>query len=107
MLLFSGDRLKVYKITQHILFAPPCPEPNVEQAYEHPDNCDQFFLCTNGTLTLKTCENGLLYDGKGNVYIRLSLLIFSHYFPFFVYLSGNWNDPTYESFEIVVSFPFF
>lgn len=38
------------------------------QAYAHPDNCDQFFLCTNGTLTLETCENGLLFDGKGNVH---------------------------------------
>jgi Chitin binding Peritrophin-A domain len=48
--------------------APNCPEPYGLQAYEHPENCDQFFLCTNGTLTLETCENGLLYDGKGNVH---------------------------------------
>lgn len=40
----------------------------ISQAYAHPDNCDQFFLCTNGTLTLETCENGLLFDGKGAVH---------------------------------------
>ncbi|KFB38106.1 AGAP000986-PA-like protein [Anopheles sinensis] len=48
--------------------APSCPEPYGEQAYLHPDHCDQFFLCTNGTLTLETCENGLLFDGKGAVH---------------------------------------
>lgn len=47
---------------------PQCPEPIGEQAYLHPDHCDQFFLCTNGTLTLETCENGLLFDGKGAVH---------------------------------------
>lgn len=38
------------------------------QAYAHPDFCDQFFLCVNGTITLETCENGLLFDGKGAVH---------------------------------------
>ncbi|XP_055389952.1 protein obstructor-E isoform X2 [Condylostylus longicornis] len=47
---------------------PECPEPYGEQAYGHPEQCDQFFLCTNGTLTLETCENGLLFDGKGNAH---------------------------------------
>ncbi|XP_067626455.1 protein obstructor-E [Eurosta solidaginis] len=42
-----------------------CPEKVGEQAYAHTERCDQFFLCTNGTLTLETCENGLLFDGKG------------------------------------------
>lgn len=45
-----------------------CPEPYGVQAYAHPENCDQFFLCTNGTLTLETCENGLLFSGKGGVH---------------------------------------
>ena len=45
-----------------------CPEQYGEQAYAHPEHCDQFFLCTNGTLTLETCENGLLFDGKGGVH---------------------------------------
>lgn len=45
-----------------------CPEQYGEQAYAHPEICDQFFLCTNGTLTLETCENGLLFDGKGGVH---------------------------------------
>lgn len=44
---------------------PSCPEPYGEQAYAHPEICDQFFLCTNGTLTLETCENGLIFNGKG------------------------------------------
>jgi len=45
-----------------------CPEQHGEQAYAHTEHCDQFFLCTNGTLTLETCENGLLFDGKGAVH---------------------------------------
>lgn len=45
-----------------------CPEQYGEQAYAHPQDCDHFFLCTNGTLTLETCENGLLFDGKGGVH---------------------------------------
>jgi len=47
---------------------PVCPEPYGEFAYGHPERCDQFFLCSNGTLTLETCENGLLFDGKGAVH---------------------------------------
>jgi hypothetical protein len=47
---------------------PTCPEPYGEQAYAHPESCHEFFLCTNGTLTLETCENGLLFDGKGAVH---------------------------------------
>jgi len=45
-----------------------CPEQYGEQAYHHPINCDQFYKCTNGTLTLETCENGLLFDGTGAVH---------------------------------------
>merc|ERR1712002_598177 len=45
-----------------------CVEPYGEQAYHHPTNCDQFFKCVNGTLTLETCENGLLFDGTGGVH---------------------------------------
>ena len=26
------------------------------------DSCNQFYKCANGTLTLETCGNGLLYD---------------------------------------------
>lgn len=47
---------------------PECPEKHGVQAYAHTEHCDQFFLCTNGTLTLETCENGLLFDGKGAVH---------------------------------------
>lgn len=42
-----------------------CPEKLGVQTYAHSEHCDQFYLCTNGTLTLEQCGNGLLYDGKG------------------------------------------
>jgi len=45
-----------------------CPEPFGLQLYAHPKNCDQFYKCANGTLTLETCSNGLLFDGKGSVH---------------------------------------
>lgn len=44
-----------------------CPEHGVV-AYPHPELCDHFYLCTNGTLTEEVCENGLLFDGKGAVH---------------------------------------
>lgn len=47
---------------------PTCPDPYGVFAYPHPESCNQFFLCTNGTLSLETCENGLLFDGHGDVY---------------------------------------
>ncbi|NP_001165854.1 cuticular protein analogous to peritrophins 3-D1 precursor [Nasonia vitripennis] len=53
--LFGGD-------------VPTCPEPWGVQAYPHPEDCGSFFLCTNGTLSLEHCENGLLFDGKGAVH---------------------------------------
>ena len=40
-----------------------CPEKSGQQAYAHPEECDQFYLCTNGTLTLERCQNGLLFKG--------------------------------------------
>lgn len=48
--------------------APACPEQHGIQAYAHPESCNLFFLCTNGTLTVEQCENGLLFDGKGAVH---------------------------------------
>lgn len=48
--------------------APPCPDPYGVHAYAHPEDCNSFFLCTNGTLTLEHCENGLLFDGHGAVH---------------------------------------
>ncbi|XP_026685257.1 uncharacterized protein LOC103517322 [Diaphorina citri] len=56
-------------LAQPLLQAPSgCPEPYGVQTYPHPQLCDQFYKCTNGTLTLEQCENGLLYDGNGNVH---------------------------------------
>ena len=51
-----------------LLHVPACPEQHGVQTYAHPDLCDHFFKCTNGTVSLEKCENGLLYDGKGNVH---------------------------------------
>ncbi|PSN49919.1 Protein obstructor-E [Blattella germanica] len=51
-----------------LLHVPACPEPYGVQTYAHPDLCDHYFKCTNGSVTLEKCENGLLYDGKGNVH---------------------------------------
>jgi hypothetical protein len=47
---------------------PPCPDVYGLETHPHPQYCDKFFKCENGTLTLETCENGLLYDGKGNIH---------------------------------------
>ncbi|KAB0790580.1 hypothetical protein PPYR_06134 [Photinus pyralis] len=48
--------------------APACPNPEGVHAYPHPESCNLFFLCTNGTLTVEQCENGLLFDGKGSIH---------------------------------------
>ena len=34
----------------------------VWQVYPNPDSCHQFYKCANGTLTLETCGNGLLFN---------------------------------------------
>jgi len=39
-----------------------CPELEGLQLYPKEDSCNQFYKCANGTLTLETCGNGLLYD---------------------------------------------
>lgn len=45
-----------------------CEEQYGLQLYPHPKYCDQFYKCANGTLSIETCENGLLFGGKGAVY---------------------------------------
>ncbi|XP_050692011.1 protein obstructor-E-like [Eriocheir sinensis] len=45
-----------------------CPEKEGVQTYPHPNDCNSFYLCVNGTLTEEYCENGLLFDGKGAVH---------------------------------------
>ena len=35
---------------------------NWNQVYPNPDSCHQFYKCANGTLTLETCGNGLLFN---------------------------------------------
>ena len=32
------------------------------QVYADPDSCNRFYKCENGTMSLDTCENGLLFD---------------------------------------------
>ncbi|XP_065202225.1 protein obstructor-E-like [Planococcus citri] len=54
--------------SQHFLQSNSCPETYGEQTYHHPELCDHFVLCVNGSLSVEQCENGLLYDGKGNVH---------------------------------------
>ena len=46
-------------------FKPPCP-PCI--TIEFPISIHLDFQCENGTLTEEICENGLAYDGHGNVY---------------------------------------
>lgn len=64
VLLFAVIQCQEYSAER----SSQCPEQHGEQTYPHPDYCDQFYLCTNGTLTLEQCGNGLLYDGKGAAY---------------------------------------
>jgi hypothetical protein len=51
-----------------LLHVPACPQQHGVQTYPHPDLCDHFFKCTNGTVSLEQCGNGLLYDGKGSAH---------------------------------------
>lgn len=39
-----------------------CPEQEGLQVYPHPDSCNHFYRCANGTLSLETCGNGLLFN---------------------------------------------
>ncbi len=32
------------------------------QVYPHPDSCNHYYKCANGSLTLETCGNGLLFN---------------------------------------------
>jgi len=39
-----------------------CPVFDGVQVTADPASCNQFYKCENGSMTLETCENGLLYD---------------------------------------------
>lgn len=39
-----------------------CPELEGLQVYPHPDSCNHYFRCANGSLSLETCGNGLLFN---------------------------------------------
>lgn len=47
---------------------PHCPDTYGLAVTPHESFCDKFYKCENGTLTLETCENGLLFDGRGAVH---------------------------------------
>lgn len=44
-----------------------CP-PEGLYSGAHETDCDKYYLCTNGTLTLEECPNGLAYAVQGAVY---------------------------------------
>ncbi|XP_023344298.1 protein obstructor-E isoform X2 [Eurytemora carolleeae] len=48
--------------TGQIINDVQCPIAEGLQVYPHPDSCNHFYKCTNGTLTLETCGNGLLFN---------------------------------------------
>ena len=39
-----------------------CPMFDGVQVTADPASCHQFYKCENGTMSLETCENGLLFD---------------------------------------------
>jgi hypothetical protein len=69
MMNYNYINYNYYNYTgQDLAGIPPCPDVYGLATHHHPEFCDKFFKCENGTLTLETCENGLLYDGKGAVH---------------------------------------
>jgi len=48
--------------TGELITGVECPEPEGLQVYPNPDSCHTFYKCANGTLTLETCGNGLLFN---------------------------------------------
>jgi len=48
--------------TGELVTGVECPELEGLQVYPNPDSCHQFYKCANGTLTLETCGNGLLFN---------------------------------------------
>lgn len=44
-----------------------CPPDGVHH-YHHDTDCEKYYLCVNGTGSLQTCPNGLLYQEHGAVY---------------------------------------
>ena len=43
-----------------------CP-PDGVYGYPHPKSCDEYFQCTNGTMSHEFCPNGLLFSHTGHV----------------------------------------
>ena len=56
------------------------------QVYADPDSCNRFYKCENGTMSLDTCENGLLFDqvtGTCLYYVQFSFV--SRYSNYIIY----------------------
>jgi hypothetical protein len=54
-------------IGQEIAAQLHCPPEGIYAA-PHPKACDQYYLCTNGSLTHEFCPNGLMHSLSGAVY---------------------------------------
>ena len=46
----------------HVMSQPGSNQSFTIQVYADPDSCNRFYKCENGTMSLETCENGLLFD---------------------------------------------
>ena len=53
---------KVRRLGGGVSGGDSCPLFDGVQVYADPASCNQFYKCENGTMTLETCENGLLFD---------------------------------------------
>jgi len=68
------------EVSGQIITEVECPEKEGLQVYPHPQSCNEFYKCANGTLTLEICANGLLF----NVNTALSGAVDNH-------CSYNWQ----------------
>jgi hypothetical protein len=53
------------------------------QVYPHPDSCNHYYKCANGSLTLETCGNGLLFNEatalRGTANFQLFFTLYTYY----------------------------
>ena len=53
---------KVRRLGGGVTAVSSCPMFDGVQVTADPASCNQFYKCENGSMTLETCENGLLFD---------------------------------------------
>ena len=60
----DGKKLvkKVRRLGGGVTAVSSCPLFDGVQVTADPASCNQFYKCENGSMTLETCENGLLFD---------------------------------------------